>query len=204
MALIIYLLIKKNRIWDFFNKFLTLRELHHATLTYVSQDNQFYTYPIHKDDISSMPDKDMIEDQLHDRNAVIESQNFEEYWINSVGSSLYDKFVNTYSKKMWQIDDNKKIDEFSFSPKGVALKEGSRHCFEGQKIIAYPVESDGYNSYFDKCVAGCDVVLNAWVKEFDLKKKRVKVNDEWLEGDIMVSTASIDTLFNCCYGSSPA
>ena len=25
---------------------------------------------------------------------------------------------------MWQIDDNKKIDYFSWSPKGVALKEG--------------------------------------------------------------------------------
>ena len=46
------------------------------------------------------------------------AHNLEEYWINSVGKTLYEKFVNNYSKKMWMIDDNKKFDTFDWSPKG--------------------------------------------------------------------------------------
>ena len=64
------------------------------------------------------------------------SKNLEDYWISSVGKTLYGKFVDGYSKKMWQIDDNKEIDYFSWSPKGVALKEGKREAWD-EAISAY-------------------------------------------------------------------
>ena len=51
--------------------------------------------------------------------------NFEEYWVAKVGYTLYSKYIDKYSKKMWRIDDNKLIDRFNFfsnSPKGVAIK----------------------------------------------------------------------------------
>jgi len=197
-----HLLINVNEmfVWDYFSQFLTLRKLPHHTITYVEQDAMFYTYPIHKDDIAQMPDKDLIEEELHSRKDISLANNFEEYWTHSVGKTLYDKFINTYSKKMWQIDDNREIDEFSFSPKGVALKTGSKECFEGQKVIAYPVELDGYNSYFDACVEGCTVIYNQNVSEFDVDKKRVKVGNEWIQGDLLVSSASVDSLFDYAYG----
>lgn len=198
-----HLLINVNEmfVWDYLSKFLTLRELKHHTITYVSPDNSFYSYPIHEDDIEKMPDRDNIKKELKERPPASEAKNFEEYWKYSVGQSLYEKFINTYSKKMWQIEDNRQIDDFAFSPKGAALKRGSRQCFEGQKIIAYPTELDGYNSYFDACVSGCEVVLNSQVNDFNLDKKRVLVNGEWIEGDILISTASVDSLFNFEYGT---
>jgi len=197
-----HLLINVNEmhVWDYFSKFLALRKLSHFSLTYVEPDNRFYTYPIHMDEIGEMPDSDKVNNQLANRGDVSKSANFEEYWVNSVGKSLYDKFINNYSKKMWQLDDNKVIDEYSFSPKGVAIKSGSKECFEGQKIIAYPVELDGYNSYFEKCVAGCEVIHNAHVKKFDLRKRRVQVNNSWINADIIVSSASIDEVFDYKYG----
>lgn len=185
---------------DYFSQFLTLRELKHHTMTYVSQDNKFYTYPIHKDEIVEMPDRETIYGELNSRGDISTSKNFEDYWINSVGRTLYEKFINTYSKKMWQIRNNKMIDEFAFSPKGVALKEGSKQCFEGQKVIAYPVELDGYNSYFEKCAAGCRVIFNTFVEKFDLDNKRVLAKGEWIEGDVIINTASIDLVFEYMYG----
>lgn len=190
-------------IWDYFSKFLTLRRLHHHTLTYVSQDNRFYTYPIHEDEIKEMPDSKKIYNELKNRSDAKSSKDFEEYWINSVGKTLYDKFINTYSKKMWKIENNKYIDEFAFSPKGVALKKGSKECFENEKVIAYPKELDGYNSYFEKCVAKCKVIYNTFVEKFDLSNKRVLVNDKWISGDILINTASIDLVFNYKYGELP-
>ena len=58
------------------------------------------------------------------KDKIQDSKNLEEYWINSVGRTLYEKFVESYNKKMWLIDDNKLHDTFKWSAKGVALREG--------------------------------------------------------------------------------
>lgn len=95
------------------------------------------------------------------------------------------------------------LDEFTFSPKGVALKTGSKACFEGKKIVAYPTEPDGYNSYFEKCVEGCTVIFHTSVEKFDIQKKKVWVKNEWMTGDVIVSTISPDMLFDYQYGELP-
>ena len=192
--------IDEMHVWDYFSKYMTLRELMHHTMTYVSQDDSFHTYPIHYDEITEMSDKDKIYKELENRDNVADAEDFEEYWINSVGETLYNKFVHKYSEKMWQIKNTREIDEFSFSPKGAALKTGSKQCFEGQKLIAYPVELDGYNSYFDKCVQGCEVIYNTFVRNFDLENKQVLVDEEWISGDIIINTASVDSIFDYRYG----
>ncbi|MFC1593809.1 FAD-dependent oxidoreductase [Candidatus Omnitrophota bacterium] len=192
--------VEEMYVWDYLSKFLSLREIKHYTITYSSPDNRFYTYPIHKDEIEEMPDKDIIQQELKKRKDVKKAKNFEEYWIRSVGKTLYDKFIHTYSEKMWKIKDNKEIDEFTFSPKGVALKTGSKQCFEGQKVIGYPVELDAYNSYFENCVEGCNVIYNTFVDKLDLSKKRVYVQGKWLSADLIISTASIDMVFEYMYG----
>ena len=73
-----------------------------------------------------MPDKDAIYEELKSiiEDAIHSSKNLKDYWISSVGKTLYGKFVDGYSKKMWQIDDNKKIDYFH----GL-----QRCCFKGRK-----------------------------------------------------------------------
>ena len=46
------------------------------------------------------------------------------------------------------VDSCKDIDTFSWSPKGVALKEGPRAAWDSA-ISAYPYAANGYNDYFD-------------------------------------------------------
>mgnify|MGYP007000450472 len=54
------------------------------------------------------------------------SKNIEDYWIASVGKTLYKKFIENYNKKMWMVNDNKVIDTFNWSPKGATIKSGPR------------------------------------------------------------------------------
>lgn len=178
----------------------------HYNMTYVGEDQAFYTYPIHKDDIALMPDKEKIYSEIENLPKELSPVDFEDYWKNSVGETLYNKFINTYSKKMWKVKNNKQLDEFTFSMKNKAndaLKTGPKKCFDGKKRIFYPTAYEGYNSYFDACVEGCEVIYHANVETFDIENKRVRVDEKWYGGDIVISTVSPDIVFDYCYGELP-
>lgn len=187
--------------WDYFNKFLPHRKLEHHVMTYVSQVNRFYTYPPHIDEVNEMPDKNKIFEEIKNTGTRTNVNDFEDYWINAIGDTLYNKFVKEYSKKMWQIEDNRSLDEVpSVLKKKTPLRTGTKEYFEGEKIIGYPLALDGYNSYFDKCVEGCNVIFNTYVDKFDLNKKGVFIDNKWIYGDILITTTSVDMLFDYQYG----
>lgn len=200
-----HFLTHKEHIYDFLNKYLPMRRCsEHQFITYVESDNEFYNFPIHVDDISKMPEEALIKKEINSRNLdlVAQSKNLEEYWINSVGKTLYDKLVNGYTKKMWQVPDNKIIDDFGWSPKGVALKEGPREAWD-KAISCYPIALDGYNQYFNISTAGVNVLLSTEIKTYDIQNRRVHFNDSWHDFDIIINTISPDLLFEQCHGELP-
>ncbi len=197
--------INDTHVLDYMNKYLKLRELEHYCMTFVEQDSSFYTYPIHKDEIQLMPDKEKINEEINNL-PEIEPKDFEEYWKYSVGETLYNKFINKYSKKMWNVKSNKILDEFTFSfknKKESALKTGAKKCFDEQKTVWYPLALDGYNTYFDQCVNGCETIFNTTVDTADIANKKVRIKGEWITADIIVSTISPDILFEYQYGELP-
>ena len=203
-----HLLINVNddHVLEYVQRYLDLREMDHYNMTFVAEDRQFYTFPIHKDEISDMPDREIIRAELDQTPESGGIDNFEDFWIYSVGETLYDKFINDYSKKMWQIKNNKALDEFTFSFKNKkedSLKQGSKKCFDGKKTVWYPTHLDGYNRYFDECVKDCQVLFSCEVSEFDIYNKRLKIAGQWESADIIVSTISLDKLFNYEYGELP-
>ena len=198
-----HFLTQNEAIYHFLNKYVPLRRCaDHRFWTYVEGDGQFYDFPIHRDDVARMPDREKIENELRCRNVVAEAKNLEEYWIRSVGKTLYEKFIEQYSKKMWLIEDNKEIDTFNWSPKGVALKEGPRACWD-TAISAYPCAPDGYNQYFDIASQGTTVLLSTTIQEYDIPHKRVKLAGEWRTFDVIVNTISPDILFRFAFGELP-
>ena len=57
-----HFLTQNEDVYKFLNEYIPLRSCEdHQFITYVERDNQFYNYPIHKDDVLRMPDKDNIE-----------------------------------------------------------------------------------------------------------------------------------------------
>lgn len=200
-----HFLTRNEKVYAFLDKYLPLRACEHVFLTYVEGDGEFYNYPIHRDDIPRMPEAERIQTELREvtADAIRNASNLEEYWIASVGRTLYDKFIDTYSKKMWMVDDNRRIDDFGWSPKGVALKEGPVKAAWSEALSAYPYAHDGYNAYFDLATVGTRVLLNASIERYDIPNKRVLLNGEWRNYDIIVNTISPDLLFEQCFGELP-
>jgi UDP-galactopyranose mutase len=198
-----HFLTKNEKVFEYLNSYVLLRRCaEHEFLTYVESDEQFYSYPIHVDDVEKMPERELIRRELR-RVAfigVLGATNLEEYWIASVGKTLYHKFVEGYSKKMWMLTTNRDIDDFGWSPKGVALKSGERAVWD-TAISAYPYAPNGYNTYFDLATADARVLLNTRCEFVDIPEKIIGINKERKRYDIIVNTISPDLLFGACWGA---
>ena len=46
-----------------------------------------------------MPDKNKIYQELKNIKIIDNQENLEEYWINNVGITLYEKFIKNYNEK---------------------------------------------------------------------------------------------------------
>jgi UDP-galactopyranose mutase len=198
-----HFLTQNEKVFNFFNKYCPIRLTpEHEFITYVEQDNQFYNFPINKSDVAKMPDRDEIDQQLTSISGVINAKNLEDYWIGSVGKILYHKFIDQYSKKMWQVGDNREIDTFSWSPKGVALKDGPKAAWDNA-YSGYPYAPNGYDDYFALSTGGARVQLNTRIEQYDIVNKRVKLRGDWHKFDVIVNTISPDTLFDFQFGELP-
>lgn len=164
-----------TEVYEYLNSIIPLRNCsEHEFITYVERDNDFYSYPINMQDVKRMPDSNQVLEEIaiasKKKENIKSASNLEDYWISSVGKTLFGKFINNYNKKMWQVDDCKKIDTFSWSPKGIALKDGPKAAWS-EIITAYPIDINGYNNYFDFSTKMARVILNAIIQKVDLEKK---------------------------------
>jgi len=201
-----HFLTQNEAVYEYLNRHCPLRRCNeHVFLTYVEQDEQFYNYPVHIDDVERMPERAQINGELKQARALqgaIEAKNFEEFWIASIGRTLYDKFINGYSKKMWMVDDNRSIDDFNWSPKGVTLKEGPRAAWD-TAISAYPIAANGYDDYFDIATAETRVRLKTRIEAYDLPAKTVVIDGEKSSYDVIVNTLAPDVVMNNAHGELP-
>jgi UDP-galactopyranose mutase len=201
-----HFLTQNEKVFEYLNTIVPLRRCNHEFWTYVEQDKQFYNFPIHVDDIERMPDKDRInaEINLSSWGGPLIAKSLEEYWCYSVGGTLYNKFINKYSRKMWGVEATE-IDTFSWSPKGVALKSGPRAAWD-TAISAYPIALDGYNKYFDFATQGVNVQLSTKITHYDLDGTTipsVRAKGIRYYYDVLVLTTSPDVPFNFSYGELP-
>jgi UDP-galactopyranose mutase len=199
-----HFLTQDEKVFAFIDRYLPMRRCNeHQFLAYVEQDAAFYNYPIHEDDITRMPDQFRIQEELTALPHGAPPQEFERFWIDSIGRTLYDKFVNSYSKKMWQVRSNTEIDTFNWSPKGVTIKKGPRTAWD-TAISAYPRAPDGYNSYFNIATSEAWILLNTRITNYDIQNRTVEFDHEfWRTYDVIVNTISPDVLFRNCYGELP-
>lgn len=179
----------------------------HEFLSYVEKDNDFYAYPINMQDVRNMPEFEEINNELKEckrqiKKGHIQANNLEEYWIKSVGKTLYKKMIEPYNKKMWLVDDVKKIDTFKWSPKGVTIKDGPRAAWDNV-YSGYPFDKNGYDHYFTYATSAINVFLNTSFEKIDIDRKTVVINGNEKKYDIIVNTIGIDDLFSKKFGALP-
>ena len=198
-----HFLTTKERNFEFLNQYVPMRRIQeHEFLTYIERDASFYNFPIHREDIERMPDRKQILTELEGLEGAGAARDLEEYWLASVGPTLYSKFVETYTKKMWQIESNTMLTDFKFDGKGVALRTGTKQV-RPEFFVGYPYDLRGWDPFFEQLAAtpGITLRLNTRVEAFNVQKPAVRVAGEWLESDILVSSVSPDFLFDCEYGT---
>ena len=205
-----HFLTKNEKVWEYMNKYCPLRDCgDHEFKTFVEKDNAFYNFPIHEDDIERMPKNYAIKSELkflNNTNPDRKPENLEEFWKSSVGLTLYNKMIGPYSEKMWQMSA-KELDTFNWSPKGAMIKSGPKAAW-ANALSGYPIAQDGYNSWFDRCVEGCEVILNdsIWAdliykettgrKDYNFLIEHGKYGWSAIYADVIVNTISLDSLYN--------
>jgi UDP-galactopyranose mutase len=196
-----HFLTRREEVFDFLNRSCPMRRYDqgHEFLTYIERDERFYHFPIHRDEIDEMPDKDEILRDLEAASGPEKAMNLEEYWLFSIGPTLYDKFIDGYSKKMWQFQSNTEITDFGFTPKGVALKTGSKAAWD-EAISGFPLAFNGYDDYFDIATQDVDVHLNTVIEDYDMENKRVRIGGEDHVFDLIVSTISPEVILKNAFG----
>jgi UDP-galactopyranose mutase len=213
-----HFLTHNEQTFAYVNKLVPLRSCKdHQFLSYIESDSEFYNYPIHIDDVNRMPESAKIHDELdaleagfRDREFKLMSgtafaasekppSDYKEFWLRSIGPTLYDKFISAYTKKMWLVEDESVISDFTWSPKGVAIKRGPREGWDSA-ISAYPLELTGYDPIFNRAKDITNVRFNSTVDDIDIDRREVKLGSEVLRADLIINSAPLDLAFGKRYG----
>lgn len=195
-----HFLTKNEKVFEFLNKYVPLRPLQHEFLTYVEEDGQFYHFPINKLEVLEIaPDRALIRKELENLSEVDKPKNLEEYWKAKVGPTLYRKFIENYTRKMWQIEP-REFDDISWSVKGVAIKTGKEKVAWSEAFSGFPEAPNGYDDYFKIATKDVTVLLETKITEFDIENYKVKFNNDWYKYDIIVNTISPEIILNNAFG----
>ena len=191
-----------KNIYDHINSFVKMRNFNTRTISYVEQDDCFYNYPLQYEDLPSMPDYKKIEKELDEaKESGLDFENFEKYWISAIGPTLYKKFVEEYSKKMWAIDSNLELSaDFKWINRGTPIKDGDTRLF-GDQYQGYPYAITGYNDYFLKSLEGADVHFNETITGIDKEKCVVTSKNAQYQYDILINTGHTDEVFGFKHGT---
>ena len=218
-----HFLTRNEKLFSYLNKYVPLRSCSdHQFLTLGKNQNNFINYPLNFNDIDKLSNNKTINSELSNiflqsvansgdtpeyqdyinYNLAKSANNFEEFWIKSIGKHLYDEFINDYSKKMWMLNDNKMIDDFTWSPKGVTIKKGGPECWS-DAISAYPYAITGYDDFFRISTKDVNVYLNTIVNKYDVNNKTITIDGISKKYDVIINTTPLDKIFNDVYGELP-
>lgn len=193
------------KVWEWMNRFVPIRRFPFELRTLAHEPNdearRFWSYPPHEEDLARYP---RAAQSATERDALKSGPiwcangeapaDLHEYWLQRVGPTIYDMFVDHYSKKMWMVEDNRVFDIFKWSAKDRPIESGTRDAYKGS-FIGYPVPADAYNRYFDAMVEGVTVLLGtaARFKGAMTVGADDTTGREWT-ADVIVSTIPIDEL----------
>ena len=187
--------------FEFLNAIVPMRHIKKINVSYQQDLDRFFTYPPHEDDINSLPEADQIRQELADRPEVAAGNNYEEYYIQRVGKTIYERYNKHFNLKAWMLGANTEMDfGLAATVKRNALESGEHHEFKDW-FNCYPIAHDGYNRAFDHLLDGCEVRLGTLIVDYDLDAPAVILSDgERIESDILVSTISPDGLMGNQFG----
>ncbi len=185
-------------VFEWVDSFVPLRRFPFELLTLAHEPNdaerKFWTYPPHEADLPHYPRAEQIAQELIRRDNTREPQDFDEYYLQKIGPTLYDMFTEHYSKRMWKVATNKVFDIFKWSAKDKPIESGTREAYKGA-YLAYPIEPTGYNRYFERMTKDVEVFTSSEWKHDD--------DNADVLCDALISTIPIDEFSRHAFGELP-
>ncbi|WP_276275486.1 UDP-galactopyranose mutase [Haloarcula regularis] len=142
-------------------------------------------YPVSKANIDKWDDADQIRSELEEVPGKQDAEFFDEYMINQVGQTLYDRYHKHYTKKHWGIDPERITgDWFDFK---ISFPEGEQEFFGDGAY--YP--SDKYTDILNEMISDCEIIFEG-VSGLETEGERINAlrteDGDRLESDLFVST----------------
>jgi len=142
-------------------------------------------YPVSKQNIDKWDDADQIRAELEEAPGKTDAQYLEEYMINQVGPTLYDRYNKDYTEKHWGIDPGRITgDWFDFK---ISFPEEEQEFFGDGAY--YP--DDKYTDILREMISGCETIFEG-VTGLETDGERITaLNTEsgrTIESDLFVST----------------
>jgi len=187
--------------YEFLNKIIPLRDIKKINISFQEDLDEFFFYPPHEQDIKRLPEASQIYREIEDLPEVVAGKNYEEYYIQRMGNTLYERFSKEFNKKAWMLESNAEMDfGMAATIKRNPVESGEPHEFKDW-YNCYPIEAEGYNRFFDFCFDGCTVLTSTTIVNFDIDNSSVELADGGrIKSDIIVSTTSPDVLMDNQYG----
>jgi UDP-galactopyranose mutase len=140
---------------DLFSEFTHLEPHEFYAATYPRGElTDPHHYPVSKRNIDRWDDADQIREELEAAPGKTDAEFFEEYMLNQVGKTLYDRYNRNYTEKHWGVDPKRITgDWFDFK---ISFPEEEQEFFGSGAY--YP--DDKYTDVLREMVSGCDVVFD--------------------------------------------
>lgn len=179
-----------DEVWDYMNRFCEFNNFINAPIA--NYKGEIYNLPFNMNTFSKMwgvttPEeaKKKIEEQ---RIPCKNPMNLEEYVLNLVGTDIYEKLINGYTKKQWG-KPCKELDKSII--RRIPLRFTYNNNYFNAKYQGIPV--DGYSKTVEKLLHGVEVVTGY---------KCSCSSTKWLErAKNVVLTGAVDEYYNYCFGA---
>lgn len=177
----------KKMIWDYINEFDEFNGYINQPIANVC--GELYNLPFNMNTFMkiwgcktpSEAEKKIEEDRIIFENP----QNLEEYALSTVGRTIYEMFVEKYTRKQWGKDCKELPADFI---KRIPIRLTYDNNYFNSKYQGIPI--NGYNKIIEKQLDGCDVYLNT--DHTNIKNVKYKK---------LIYTAALDELFEYCFGA---
>jgi UDP-galactopyranose mutase len=187
-----------ERAMTFIKKYIPVRNTTMSAASFMQ--GTYLNFPPYAEDIKYLKQKDQIEKEIVLLNPRgIDETNFETYLISKVGKTLYTLFYKDFTEKFWQIEPR----TLSASWAKIRRLGESLHTTElffNSTWCAYP--ETNFNELFKNILDDIDITYGTPIKHVDCANTSViDTAGKRYSGDAIISTLSIDELFDFRYGT---
>ena len=185
-----------REVWDYVQRFVPFNDYRHRVDIMI--EGKVLNWPMLVSDIDKQSDSERIRAELGKREGVdagarAASANFEEWCLELMGPTLYERYIYPYTKKQWGREP--RLLSASWAPRRVQLRRDNDPYLFTDPYQGWPDGKEGYTDLIEGLIAhpSIELVTNSTL---DLESTPAAAADH--DSDLVVLTCPLDV-----YAGSP-